>query len=59
VTVIATGFDRRSAAAQRPAAAFASSFTPRDEPERTPEPTVPSFDMPNEALEIPSFLREE
>src|SRR6476659_1223030 len=34
VTVIATGFDRRGAAGQRPAAAFASSFSPRDEPER-------------------------
>jgi len=59
VTVIATGFDRRAAASQRPAAAFASSFGTRDEPEHQPEPTVPSFDMPNEALEIPSFLREE
>jgi cell division protein FtsZ len=62
VTVIATGFDRRGAMQQRPAAAFASSFSRSEEAAPAPSGDPASthqFDVPNEALEIPSFLRDE
>ena len=56
VTVIATGFDRASSS--RPAAAFATGG--RDRPARTVEETQPAeFELPKEALEIPSFLRDQ
>ncbi|MDX6544765.1 MAG: cell division protein FtsZ, partial [Gaiellales bacterium] len=55
VTVIATGFDRSSRS--RPAAAFATGT--RDTPARKLEDTgTGEFELPKEALEIPSFLRE-
>jgi cell division protein FtsZ len=57
VTVIATGFDRRGAQ-QRPAAAFASSFSRPEQPAADPASTH-EFELPGEALEIPSFLRDE
>jgi cell division protein FtsZ len=54
VTVIATGFDRRSV--DRPAAVFAGTLGDRPAPrEERPAPPPSSPD----ALEIPSFLREE
>jgi cell division protein FtsZ len=60
VTVIATGFDRHSP--DRPAAAFAAG-TRREPPARRPaEPSnddTGQFTMPPDALEIPSFLRDE
>jgi cell division protein FtsZ len=60
VTVIATGFDRHSP--DRPAAAFAAGSR-REPPARRPaaEPTddTGQFTMPPDALEIPSFLRDE
>jgi cell division protein FtsZ len=60
VTVIATGFDRHSA--DRPAAAFAAGSR-REPPARRPaEPAnedTGQFTMPPDALEIPSFLRDE
>jgi cell division protein FtsZ len=59
VTVIATGFDRHSS--DRPAAAFAAG-TRREPPARRPaEPAddTGQFTMPPDALEIPSFLRDE
>jgi cell division protein FtsZ len=60
VTVIATGFDRH--AADRPASVFAAGG--RREPARRPEPPPDArdtgqFTMPPDALEIPSFLRDE
>jgi cell division protein FtsZ len=59
VTVIATGFDRR--ASERPAAAFAAGPRRREERpaprEGEPEATG-AFEMPPDALEIPSFLRD-
>ena len=54
VTVIATGFDRGSRA--RPAAAFATSTTDRPKLEET---DAGDFEVPREALEIPSFLRDQ
>ena len=58
VTVIATGFDRRAGASSRPAAAFASSR--REDASGTAEiVSPPEFELPEEALELPSFLREE
>jgi cell division protein FtsZ len=55
VTVIATGFDRSSRS--RPASAFATGT--RDTPPRKLEDTgTGEFELPKEALEIPSFLRE-
>ena len=59
VTVIATGFDRHSP--DRPAAAFAAGSR-REPPARRPaEPNddTGQFTMPPDALEIPSFLRDE
>jgi cell division protein FtsZ len=60
VTVIATGFDRHSP--DRPAAAFASGGR-REPAPRRPEPAdtrdTGQFTMPPDALEIPSFLRDE
>jgi cell division protein FtsZ len=60
VTVIATGFDRHSS--DRPAAAFAAGSR-REPPARRPaEPAnddTGQFTMPPDALEIPSFLRDE
>ncbi len=60
VTVIATGFDRQSP--DRPAAAFAAGSR-REPPARRPaEPAgddTGQFTMPPDALEIPSFLRDE
>jgi cell division protein FtsZ len=59
VTVIATGFDRHSP--ERPAAAFAAGSR-REPPARRPaEPNddTGQFSMPPDALEIPSFLRDE
>ena len=60
VTVIATGFDRHSP--DRPAAAFAAGCR-REPPARRPaEPAnddTGQFTMPPDALEIPSFLRDE
>jgi cell division protein FtsZ len=59
VTVIATGFDRHSR--DRPAAAFAAGAR-REPPARRPaEPNddTGEFAMPPDALEIPSFLRDE
>jgi cell division protein FtsZ len=61
VTVIATGFDRNSP--DRPAAAFASGGR-REQAPRRPEPPADTrdtgqFTMPPDALEIPSFLRDE
>src|SRR4051794_30015561 len=70
VTVIATGFDSRPD--ERPAAAFATGRPPAGsatrqrlaergrerEPER-PRGGAPSFDVPPDVLEIPSFLRED
>jgi cell division protein FtsZ len=59
VTVIATGFDRR--AAERPAAAFATAARRRTEgdEERPPPEREATFELPPDALEIPSFLREQ
>jgi cell division protein FtsZ len=59
VTVIATGFDRHSA--DRPAAAFAAGARREPPPRRPAEPTddTGQFTMPPDALEIPSFLRDE
>src|SRR5258706_6177361 len=55
VTVIATGFDKSSRS--RPAAVFAAGT--RETPARKLEDTgTGEFDVPKEALEIPSFLRE-
>jgi cell division protein FtsZ len=60
VTVIATGFDRHSP--DRPAAAFAAGGR-REPAPRPPEPAdtrdTGQFTMPPDALEIPSFLRDE
>jgi cell division protein FtsZ len=59
VTVIATGFDRHSP--DRPAAAFAAGGR-REPAPRRPEPDpreTGQFTMPPDALEIPSFLRDE
>jgi cell division protein FtsZ len=55
VTVIATGFDRGSRA--RPAAAFATG-TP-DRSKQLDEADAGDFEVPREALEIPSFLRDQ
>ena len=55
VTVIATGFDRGTRA--RPAAAFATGST--DRPRRVEESESGEFELPREALEIPSFLRDQ
>jgi cell division protein FtsZ len=62
VTVIATGFDRNSA--DRPAAAFAAGGRREQQQPRRPEPPADTrdtgqFQMPPDALEIPSFLRDE
>jgi cell division protein FtsZ len=58
VTVIATGFDRNSP--DRPAAAFAAGGRREPAPRRAPEPAdTGQFTMPPDALEIPSFLRDE
>jgi cell division protein FtsZ len=58
VTVIATGFDRNSP--DRPAAAFAAGGRREPAPRRPPEPAdTGQFTMPPDALEIPSFLRDE
>ena len=54
VTVIATGFDRGSRA--RPAAAFATGTADRSKLEET---DAGDFEVPREALEIPSFLRDQ
>ncbi len=54
VTVIATGFDRSSRS--RPAAVFATGT--RDTQRKIEDPGPEEFDVPKEALEIPSFLRE-
>ena len=54
VTVIATGFDRGSRA--RPAAAFATGTSDRSKLEET---DAGDFEVPREALEIPSFLRDQ
>jgi cell division protein FtsZ len=54
VTVIATGFDRGTRS--RPAAAFATGSTDRPRREES-EPA--EFELPREALEIPSFLRDQ
>ena len=60
VTVIATGFDRARRAAgcgiRRLLARSGSAARPRRPPWR---PTMPELDVPGDALEIPSFLREE
>jgi hypothetical protein len=55
VTVIATGFDRGSRS--RPAAAFATGST--DRPKRLEDTSTGEFEVPREALEIPSFLRDQ
>jgi hypothetical protein len=55
VTVIATGFDRGTRS--RPAAAFATGGT--DRPRRVEESGTGEFEVPREALEIPSFLRDQ
>ena len=61
VTVIATGFDKRSS--ERPAAAFAAGGAKREGGFlRRPKPEAAEtgeFEMPPDALEIPSFLRDE
>ncbi len=60
VTVIATGFDRHSP--ERPAAAFAAGGRREQQAPRRPEPDpreTGQFTMPPDALEIPSFLRDE
>ena len=62
VTVIATGFDRNSP--DRPAAAFAAGGRREQQQPRRPEPPADTrdtgqFQMPPDALEIPSFLRDE
>jgi cell division protein FtsZ len=60
VTVIATGFDRHSP--DRPAAAFAAGSRREPPARRPPEPAgddTGQFTMPPDALEIPSFLRDE
>ena len=58
VTVIATGFDRNSP--DRPAAAFAAGGRREPAPRRPSEPAdTGQFTMPPDALEIPSFLRDE
>src|SRR5690349_21391220 len=54
VTVIATGLDRGSRA--RPAAAFATGTADRSKLEET---DAGDFEVPREALEIPSFLRDQ
>ena len=60
VTVIATGFDKRGDAAgggiRRRSPRSGSAAHPRRPPWRT---TMPELDVPGDALEIPSFLREE
>src|SRR4051795_8241752 len=55
VTVIATGFDRGSRA--RPAAAFATGTSDRSK--QLEETDAGDFEVPREALEIPSFLRDQ
>src|SRR2546421_11136632 len=55
VTVIATGFDRGTRS--RPAAAFATGTTERQR--RVEESDSTEFEVPREALEIPSFLRDQ
>jgi cell division protein FtsZ len=60
VTVIATGFDRNSP--DRPASVFAAGGRREPAPPRRPEPDpreTGQFTMPPDALEIPSFLRDE
>jgi cell division protein FtsZ len=59
VTVIATGFDRHSP--DRPAAAFAAGGRREPAARRPAEPAEDTgqFTMPPDALEIPSFLRDE
>src|SRR6266487_2002767 len=61
VTVIATGFDRRSS--ERPVAAFAAGGKQREGGFlRRPKPDqaeTGEFEVAPDALEIPSFLREE
>ncbi|HYX87571.1 MAG TPA: cell division protein FtsZ [Gaiellales bacterium] len=63
VTVIATGFDRR--AGERPVAVFAAGGKQREGGFlRRPRPAADQaetgeFEVPPDALEIPSFLREE
>ena len=60
VTVIATGFDRHSP--DRPAAAFAAGGRREPAPRRPDPPDTRDtgqFTMPPDALEIPSFLRDE
>jgi cell division protein FtsZ len=60
VTVIATGFDRgRSARAVMPFATGARTEQPRREAAAAEETSPGEFELPREALEIPSFLREE
>jgi cell division GTPase FtsZ len=54
VTVIATGFDKSSRS--RPAAAFAAGT--RETPRKLEDAGAGEFEVPKEALEIPSFLRE-
>jgi cell division protein FtsZ len=54
VTVIATGFDR--GARSRPAAAFATAGGERSS---SVETNPREFEVPREALEIPSFLRDQ
>jgi hypothetical protein len=59
VSVIASGFDKRGA---RPAAAFAGFSTERERGTSAAaalETTMPELEVPGDALEIPSFLREE
>ncbi len=61
VTVIATGFDRATGA--RPAAAFALGSNRQSEQRpaarRPSETGTGELELPSDALEIPSFLREE
>ena len=63
VTVIATGFDRRSS--ERPVAAFAAGGKQREggflrRPKPAEQEDTGEFSMPpTDPLEIPSFLREE
>src|SRR3954464_2018758 len=55
VTVIAAGFDRGTRS--RPAAAFATGTSDRSK--QLEETDAGDFEVPREALEIPSFLRDQ
>ena len=60
VTVIATGFDRRSI--ERPASVFAGAPRERERPpvfERSTLAEEREQTIPPDALEIPSFLQED